>query len=175
MQEDMGHCRKKELGRLEEVECCFHMAERFWALLRADLSGHVFDRIDDEIKFFKYTKPKFTSEVEYYSLLYHAELFRKDVHDAVDLRHFWTREKRRLKKFIAENEVFYQYYKEGKCEFDELYFVRSNSDLSNFPKAKVYDLEEKAATSHDSLVTMILALERYTMFIEEEMRVLHGE
>ncbi len=150
------------------------MAERYWGVLRAEISCHEFVNTEEEIKFFKYIKPRFTSEVEYYSLLYHAELFRKDIHDEIDLEKFWVREHQRLLRFILENETFYNYYKEGKTCSDEDFFIRQNSDLSNFPKAKVYDLEEKATTSHDPLVTMILALERYMKFIEEEMKVLHG-
>ena len=173
MRKDIEHCRKKDLGPLCELECCFQMAERYWAKLRQEVSSHEFSTVADEVEFFKTIKPKFTSEVDYYSLLYHAELFRRDVQDTVELTKFWTREKHRLKRFRLENEEFFDYYKAGRTDMDEEYFVRRNSDLSNFPKARVYDLEEKAATSHDPLVSMIIALERYIQFIEEEMKVLH--
>ena len=175
MQEDMEHCRKKDLGRLCELECCFHIAESYWTKLRQQVCQYEFTTVADEVKFFKMSKPKFTSEVDYYSLLYHAELFRSEVHDTVELLKFWTREKQRLKRFRLENEEFFDYYKGGCTDMDEIYFIRRNSDLSNFPKARVYDLEEKAATSHDPLVSMTLALERYMEFIEEEMKVLHGD
>ena len=175
MRQDMEHCRSKELDRLCELECCFHIAESYWAKLRQDLTGYVFENMADEIKFFRYIKPKFTSEVEYYSLLYHAELFRKDVLDAVSLQKFWAREQQRLQRFITENEEFCGYYKKGDSSLDEIYFLRKNSDLSNFPRARVYDLDEKATTSHDSLVSTLLALERYMDFIKEELNVLHGD
>lgn len=174
MQQDIEHCRKKDLGRLCEVECCFQMAERYWGKLRHDVSKFEFETLEDEIRFFKEVKPLFTSEVEYYSLRYHAELFRNAVSDECELQKFWRREQQRLDRFRSENDDFYRYYKEGDRYRDELYFVRRNSDLSNFPRARVYDLDENATTSHDSLVSTLLALERYVAFVEDEMKTLHG-
>lgn len=173
MQQDMKHCRRKELSRLSEVECCFQMAERYWVRLRQEVAEYEFEKIADEIKFFKVIKPLFTAEVEFYSLRYHAELFRRDVTDVVELERFWNRERLRPEKFAAEHAEFYAYYKGGSSSSDELYFVRRNSDLSNFPRAKVYDLDQGATTSHDGLVSTIMALERYMNFIDKEIEALH--
>ena len=175
MQQDIAHCRQKQLDRLCEVECCFHIAERYWAKLRAELSVYIFPSTAEEIQFFKYTKPRFTAEVEFYSLCYHAELFRKDVHDEDDRRKFWMRESQRLLRFIQDNETFYNYYTQGSTHYDDQFFVRKDAEGSSFPRSRVYDLEEKAATPLDSLVSTLLALEQYAAFVKKEMQVLHGD
>jgi hypothetical protein len=45
--------------------------------------------------------------------------------------------------------------------------------VSNFSKAKVYDLDVRASTSHDPLVATLIALEGYSAFVELEMKM-HG-
>jgi hypothetical protein len=77
------------------------------------------------------------------------------------------RESSRLEKFIKKNKMFYDYYKKGSREKDEEYFTRPNNDLSNFLEAKAIDLDSRASTSHDHLVTTIMALERYCEFAKE--------
>ena len=44
----------------------------------------------------------------------------------------------------------------------------------NFFYAGPYDIEEKASTSHDGLVSNLLALGRYTNYVKEEMKALYG-
>jgi len=170
--EDLQHCQRKELGTLEEVECCFHIAERYWARLRKDVTKFKFEDVSDEIIFFKVIKPKFVAEIEYYSLCYHAELFKKDVKDNCELAKFWDRESSRFQRFINDNTEFYNYHKSFDRRNDEVYFTRAGSDFSNFPSAKVYDLDERATTSHDHLVASFIALERYADYVKKERQLL---
>jgi hypothetical protein len=58
----------------------------------------------------------------------------------VNLEYFWTVESLRLRKFIQAHKELYDYHKFGNREKDIEYFIRFNRDLSNFPKANVYDL-----------------------------------
>lgn len=153
MQSDISLCKRKQLDGLREIECCFHISESYWALLRYEVSNYEFQSLAEEIRFFKEIKPKFVSESDYYSLLYHAELFRSQT-TKQDQTNFLFRELRRLEKFIMENVDFYQRYKNNCTEHDHEWFVRTGSR------------EEGAAASHDQLVATLLALERYHEFIK---------
>jgi hypothetical protein len=86
--------------------------------------------------------------------------------DAFELQKFWNSEALRLEKFIKANQGFYDYYKKGETDKDEIYFRRDNSDFSNFLKARPYDLEHRAATSHDHLIANIIALEKYQIYVQ---------
>jgi len=167
MLEDLENCRKKNLVFIAEVECCFHICERYWARLRNEVVHYVFEDEKEEIDFFKIIKPKFTSEVEYYSLLYHAELF-KPVDGSSEIMNFWNRETKRFEKFVGANRKFYEYYKNGSTRKDKIFFTRSNNSLSNFPAASD-DLEEKANSSHDWLIASLLALEKYTKYVKKRI------
>ena len=79
-----------------------------------------------------------------------------------------------MEKFVKEQMAFYNYYKTGRTEFDEEYFLRANNDLSNFICARPYDLVERATTSHDHLVAKILALERFANYSVQRLEELIG-
>lgn len=174
MQEDMEHCRRKELEWGVELECLFNICRRYWAMLQADVIGYEFEKMTEEIKFFKDIKPKFISEIIYCGLLSHAKLFKSSINDAEDLKKFWHAESLRLEKFRWENFIFYEYYKTGRTDKDWEWFTRENNDLRNFLSAGPYDLDEKASTSHDGLVSNLLAQERYVDYLKKEMKALHG-
>lgn len=142
------------------------MAEQYWVLARYDLSKHRFDTVAQEIEFFKEVKPLFIAEADYYSLLYHAELFRRDVTDPIQLERFWQRELLRLKRFEQEQQDFVGYWRSGRTDQDQFYFVRQLKGKSCPEKALADDLEKQQATSHDHLISTMKALERYNQYIE---------
>jgi hypothetical protein len=165
--QDMDHCKRKGFDTKREAECCFHIADKYWAILKHEVVHYDFSNEQDEIDFFRVIKPKFTSEIEYYNLVFHMSLPLPD--DPVSHEYLWRIEAQRLKKFIQSNQEFYDYYKSGRNDRDHEYFIRVNSDLSNFPKIKVYDMDSRANTSHDSLVASLIALERYDRYVAEQL------
>ncbi|MEI9909759.1 MAG: RteC domain-containing protein [Bacteroidota bacterium] len=177
MQNDLAECVSRKLLPITELECCFQVCSNYWEKIKHKVIAHSFSSEMDEILFFKMMKPLFTSEIEYYGLLCHAQLFKDSTTDIEDLRQFWLREIMRLEKFINENCSFYNYYKNGNDENDISWFTRANNDGSNFLKAKSHDLDSGAATSHDYLISTLLALEKYNKYAEEEYKLMlikHG-
>jgi hypothetical protein len=170
MRQEINNCRQNDRWSESTIDCCFHTAAIYWIKLKNLIAGVQFPGIAEEIDFFKNIKPLFTSEIEYYSLVYMAKLFRPETPHAQEV--FWMREFLRLEKFTNENAEFYLYYKNGETFMDEEYFVRENSDLSNFQHAPPYDLDEKVATSHDYLIAKLKALEQYSEFVDQEMQIL---
>jgi hypothetical protein len=170
LQQDLQHCEEKNVCGLARIECCYQTANKYWLLLRTDLMDHEFASIEEEIDFFKSIKPLFTSEIVYYSLVYHAELFQPTKNS--ELRNLLLRERNRLSKFVWNNPDFYDYYKSGQNDKDEFYFTRANNDLSNIINAPIHDADSTTATSHDYLVAQIIALERYDKYLDEKLKVL---
>lgn len=170
LQEDLSHCKNKLLPFEQEVECCFQVTERYWRRLQQNISKYVFRNSDEQIEFFRDWKPKFTSEIEYYNLLYHAILFRP--RDIIAAIRFWRREAGRLEKFKNENYEFYVYYKFGGVGKDDYYFLPENCDPQLVLEAKVYDADLDLLTNGDYLITSLLALERYSEYVQTKLKSL---
>lgn len=172
LQAALVNCLQQSADSLKTIECCFIQSEQHWTLLKNQISQYQFPSPADEIYFFKHLKPAFTSQVEYYNLLYHVEIFKPVSPE--DLRAFWLRERQRLDDFIREHEAFYRYYKSGDTRHDEQYFIRAGSPPEHLHGAKIYDRDANATTGYDHLVTSILALERFTVYVDEKLAALQG-
>ena len=152
--EDIGHCQRKRLDIKAELECCFQICNDYKSLLLKVAGTSKFECREEEIELYKKWKPLFLAEAEYFAYRYHAKLFTEDA-DIVANIQFFQRESTRLTKFIEDNRLFYEYWKSGDTELDETWF---------FPDKKGDD-----HCSHEQLAATLLALERYTVFIEEQL------
>jgi hypothetical protein len=161
----------RDIPDLAKMEACFMTALAHWEKLKEKIKQEEFDGDQEEIFFFKNTKPRFTGLVEYYTQCYQAMLFVPDKGSATVL-YFWRSELKRIERFFALNRDFVQYYEQGNTDLDEIYFLRVYSDLSNFEKARVYDLDEATSSSHDWLVSKMIGLRMYRQVVEKEIEKL---
>ena len=162
---DIDECKEKFPCLRKQVEHIFVICNQYWAIVCDDAVNNHFETKEEEIYFFKHSKPLFAAQLEYYSLYYHALLFKSEVYDPVKIRQFWIRESTRLDKFIAEHRDFYEYYKAGGSDKDVIYFTRGRNSLNT----SVDGLDLNANTSHDSLVATLIALERYNGYVQNEL------
>jgi hypothetical protein len=165
MLEDMEYCRRRAAGRVKELECLFHICNRYWAIVQSEVENYEFESIEEEVIFFKIMKPKFVSEKVYCGLASHALFFKENTYDPAALKKFWGHELLRLEKFMAMHAVFYEYYKAGKTNKDKEWFTRRRRIQSNNP-------DDRVATLHDQQVSSLIALERYNEYIKEEVKTM---
>jgi hypothetical protein len=165
---DLRRCSKLGLPEMEIIESCFKISMNYWVKLKSWLMHYSFPDTRKEVEFFKRIKPSFTSEISYYTHCYKALLFLP-AGDKNEQGRYWERELKRIDLFWASNRDFCEYFLGGEEDKDLLYFVRANSDLSNLSVAKTYDVDIEVATSHDWIVTEMLALEKYRQFIGMKM------
>jgi hypothetical protein len=170
LQQELAQCEKRNLSFHKEIECCFLIANKYWNRVKEKLNTYEFATEEKEIDFFKRLKPKFTSEIEYYSFLYHAALFAPTDFDAAFI--FWSREYGRLRKFESDNEAFLLCYRNDQNELTQYYFLRKYFLFENIRNAKIYDADTKAVTNGDHLAAMLLALRRYIPYVEKKIATL---
>ena len=167
MIESLEVCKTKHHGTVEQVECCYQVCLKFWEKIKNIAIQNTFSSLTDEIEFYKSLKPAFTSEIEYYGLVYHAHLFRPDLWG--NLLGFFLRESQRLPNFIKENYDFYCYYKNQREDLDHAYFTKTAEDSENITIAKAYDIYGSVVSGADHLVATILSLEKYHQYVQLEI------
>lgn len=154
LRRDILHCRKKELDEKMEIECCFQIASKYWALLSAKARECGFKNTGYEIDFYKKWKPLFLSTIEYYGLCYHALIVIEGCEKKDVLEKFYEREIGRLQRFINGNRDFYDYYQSGKTDQDEEWML-PNTEEPNYTK--------------DHLISTLLALQQYDAYIRQQI------
>ena len=167
MEEEIIRCRKAQLDFDRETEACFAIANQYWNRVRERLKIHHFKTDQNEIEFFKILKPKFTSQIEFYILLYHASLFQPP--DAEAARNFWDKEYRRFENFVAENKSFVQCYQDSFCEMLPYYFLRRFYVPKSAFELKMYEADNRNVTNGDAIAANLLALKQFQLFAEKKL------
>ena len=149
----IAQCIQRYANMKEEIrgrgcEENFITIHEYWISIQEILIAYEFTGNAQEIHFFKWIKPLFTAEKEYYSLLHHAELFA-----GADST-FWLRQPARLEKLVAENENVINAYVDGNTRYDEWWYCRA---------------EFKDQTAHDDTIGNYLGMLRYLKYVETRL------
>jgi hypothetical protein len=155
--------RIKEQGYPEdsELEESFGACMRYENKLREWVSGCLFDTKEDEINFFKSTRPKFSCQIQYYKKRYQAILFRPS--SLTKIVPFFEYEIDKADKFFSDNAGFYQYYKSGQTFNDEVYFLRYCEEDAD------PDDPCRSETGYDLLLADIQGLEMYKDYVQQQL------
>jgi hypothetical protein len=119
---------------------------------------------------FKHVKPLFTSQIEFYTHCHRAILFLPLSKNEQSL--YWERELAQIDSFHELHPDFLTNWCSEWVGKDERYFIRANNRATNLDQAKNYDIDVEVATSHDLLVTAILAYEKYAKLIHTKLQEL---
>ncbi|HWK04888.1 MAG TPA: hypothetical protein VNS58_14705 [Puia sp.] len=136
----------------EWVEYYFSVCVQASASLLKMRQNYPFTDEQEEIGFFKTLESQFGGLVEYFTLIYTAELFIPE--DSSKRMEYWNRELGKAWNFLMKHEKFYLSYKAGLTE-----------DAVN---------EMTDPGSNGSLAAMIIAREKYMEYIQEKLAALRG-
>ncbi|MEB0261808.1 RteC domain-containing protein [Mucilaginibacter sp. 10I4] len=129
-------------------------------------SSYSFENTEDEILFFKTVKPQFYSKYIYFINIYNFIIQQPLGGDEI-LKDYINFELADLKRFFDHNQAFYQYYRSGSTQMDEVYFTRGGfnvqAELDDFEEDEVY------STGHDYKLSKIIANERYQDYLNLEL------
>jgi len=135
--------------------------------LREWVNQNNFKDKEEEIHFFKVTKPYMLVEYLYFSKLFEIEIRRPVTTVRV--------QKRYLKKIISkaqcffnENLEFYQYYRDKSTHLDDKYFVRHRT--INCLTACRFIVDPIFSTSHDYTLAAMQANEKIIVYCKAEIR-----
>ncbi len=135
--------------------------------LRGFLKEHPFKAKDEQISFFKYTKPAFYQWQIYYTELYTIET-NLPFSDSEKQVAYLEQELCYIERFFLQYAFLYQYYKLGADELDSLYFVLG-VELQSLLLPNVPDLDPEFSTSCDYLFSKIKAFESLKGWVTERL------
>ncbi len=160
-------------NKTDLVESCFWIASKYWETLKKSIDKSFYSDQASEIKFFRTIKPKFTSQVQYYSMLAEAQLF---VPEEVGLQViYWRDELKRYRRFCERFNEFVDYYESNAVYLDNIYFVKVPPDWVPAFQPVTYDADKNFCSTHDHLVRGILAHRMYNAYVHEKLASLKNE
>ena len=134
------------------IEHCFRVSVLAGMRLQKMIENYSFADEQERRWVLKTLKPQFSGWVEYFTLIYTAELFVPD--DLANKMEYWNRELGKTWNFLMKHEGFYLSYKEK--------LVQESPD------------DRRTDGSNNNLAAMIMAREKYMEYIEDKLTELRS-
>jgi hypothetical protein len=136
--------------------------------LKKSILRYKFKNEAEEIYFFKYIKPQFTSKLIYHNRVLKIET-KKPYGGEKVLRKYLNNELNKLKRFFDNNLDFYKYYRTNSTYLDYKYFVRGKYDIKLSLDTFYFEADHRFSTSHDYKVAKIIAHDLVQVYLEDEI------
>lgn len=151
----------------EQYKTSITLCKKAMAKLKNYITSYAFENKEDEIYFFKVVKPQFYSKYIYFINVYKFIMQTPPGGEGI-LKDYINYELADIKRFFDHNQTFYQYYRSGATQMDELYFTRGGFDVH--VDLEEFEEDEQYSTSHDYKLSKIIANEKYQDFLNLELQ-----
>lgn len=128
----------------------------------------------EEVHFFKYVKPQFTSKLVYYNSIFNIEMKKPNGGNRV-LKKYYNNELIKLKAFFDNELEFYKYYRSGSTYLDYKYFLRGKFDIKLSLDSYYFETNPDFSTSHDFKIAKILANDLIQLYIENQLIIIENK
>lgn len=150
----------------------FQAAQHYCSELNKLLKDFTFKDVAAEIHFFKNIQPLFLKELFYYSKLYGLES-DKPVGSKERQKAYYHAQLDRHSVFIDQHRNLYQYYRSGRTDQDEQYFVRGAKDGAFSPELMLY-MDGRYASAYSLKISEILAVEELCDHITAKLEMMQA-
>ncbi len=159
----------QQAGLSAGADACFWIACDYWERLKRDTDPEGLKYAAVAIEFFRNIKPKFTSQIQYATMLSEVMLFIPQHSDEKEL--YWKGELKRYGRFYEKYSEFIDYYEKGERHMDGIYFTRVKSDTISEPRMR-YDEDIRFCSGKDHIVRGVLAHRSYNVFVAGQLKLI---
>lgn len=131
--------------------------------LKEYVRGYTFSSVNEEIAFFKETKPVFISQLVYHKLLFKIQL-RRSYGNETDVSTLGEAYLKKFERYLRKHESFFLYCVSGRTYHDRLYFTRECSTLQSI------NCDETFTTGFDVKLGRFLAYQLARDYIQSLLR-----
>ena len=172
-------CLKRKIdAKIEQIECseigmiaksldASRVLSEAFNQLKAFALSYKFKDEDEEIFFFKETKPKLCSRLIYYRKIYNIEMNCPTGSDKQQeyLNNFLND----IDKYFTKRLDFIRYYRSDSSHLDAYYFLRGKADVEQYLETFYYELDPNFSTNGDFKVAKILANDMLSVYINSKL------
>lgn len=161
----ISDCNEKVLCRTHK---CIHLLENAFERLKEFIETYRFKDEQEEISFFKETKPKLFCYLVFYRKVYNIEMYRPKGGNDVQIVYL-RKELQRITDFFLKNKDFYHYYNSGSTHLDKIYFLRGKVEIRLNLESFYFERDPKFSTNCDFKVAKILANDMIESYVQKEL------
>lgn len=173
---------KKEVdATIEQIECseismitksleASRLLTQAFNQLKSFILSYNFKNEDEEIFFFKETKPRLCSRLIYYRKVYNIEMNRPAGIDKQ--REYLSEILDSINKYNSKRLDFIRYYRSCSSHLDTLYFLRGKAGTEQYLETFNYEFDPNFSTNCDFKVAKILANDMLSAYLMQDIELL---
>lgn len=144
-----------DLSKLKNINAGIQLSVKAMFDLRLLVrSNNYFANKEDEIQFFKYTKPFISGRLKFFGGLHKFALKCPKV-DVRNQKKYIRAELKRLDDHKIENFAFWKYIKNKQSQKDDFYFLRSNYQIG--VDIDIFNFDSEFSTNYGNLMAQFVA------------------
>lgn len=168
LKQKINDLKLEKKNTLEYAQYALAETDEAIRTLKSWVITHDFDCWESEITFFKKLKPKFIAKFIYFSKV--ISVLSALPHSGTKLKKgIYEAELEYLRYFSLENREFISYCRRKATYMDLKYFLRFKYDLDVKLAVDIHSYDERFSTSHDHLISQILAHDEYEIFLNNQI------
>lgn len=161
---DNNHSSDKVLYMINFIKPLFEELREF-------IHQYTFQDTDEEIEFFKNTKPFILSKLIYFNDVYLLEI-RKPNGSKEVLKEYYKKKQIAITEFCNANLDFYQYYRSKATHLDKYYFLRGYEKYQLCHNCGMFDKDPLFSTCCDHRVAKMLAYDMLEIYLQQRLHEL---
>lgn len=166
--EGLSQIRKISDNSLQEAEQSTKAILGSLENLKSFVLDYSFADIQEEIIFFKETKPLFLKE-----LIYHKELYTIEsllpIGEKQTVLNYYKQQLERAQLYFLSHRELYNYYKLGKTYNDAIYFVRDAEPPNDDPLSDSIEIDKRFCTKQSYVLSKLQAFELLSDYLQKEI------
>lgn len=176
-------CLKKEIDvKIEQIERsetsmitkslnASRILAKAFNQLKTFILSYSFKDEEEEIYFFKETKPRLCSRLIYYRKVFNIEMNRPT--GVEKQREYLCELLNDINKYNTKRLDFIRYYRSDSSHLDTFYFVRYKTDVEQYFETFYYEFDPNFSTNCDFKVAKILANDMLSAYLMHELELLN--
>lgn len=162
--QNIQEVEKTECSMFDKSKLLIPQLESAFEELKSFVSNYSFKNDEEEILFFKETKPQLFSRLIYYNEVYNIEL-RMPAGSIESRKEYLEMVQNQINFFFDMNSEFYQYYRSGSTHLDQIYFLRRKPCIQLLVDSSYFERDCCFSTCYGLKMTQILANERLLFYL----------
>lgn len=155
----------------EILKMTFDLIKSIYERLKEFISNVEFNTEAEEIEYFKKIKPKFQSDLIFYSLIY--SISSKIPIGSLDKKKdYYVKQLDKMSTYFEENVDFIKYFRSNETDLDHIYFLRRNAKERKCPESLNAEIDYTQCTGYSSKISKTLAYERLERYLYSELKKL---
>lgn len=159
---------KEESAILKRSEQAIAVLEQAFIDLKEFTISYTFSDMEEEIEFFKHTKPKLFSFLIYYRKVYNIEVNRPKGGEE-EQRKYLSQQLCLLKDYFDRNRDFYHYRRADEKYMDEHYFLRDRSPLHITMESFYFERDPRFSTVADFKMAKVMGHDKVEKYLCDEL------